>query len=516
MGRRAAPGDPPQEATGDDAPRGSARASFTLVTQYYPPERGAAQVRLGLDRGGPRRGEADEVEVVTALPNYPLGRIFDGWSRRRCNATTEVGCRGPPCLDLGIDGQRPRPDPQLPVVRRHVAARLGDDAAYGTGSWSSTRPCSARSRRCLVARLRRQAVAIIVADLWVDSIVEIGTIPRGPRDRVPSVGWSAGCSAGRDAVTAVTEGVRDALRRQGRRSEHGLAWLPNGADTDLFAPGPEDPTVRERAGARAGRPPAALRRDARLRARAGGGARCSEPARATIRSAFVLVGDGSEKPELVRRGPAAEARQRDVPRPRRARGGRPAAPDARPLGWPPCARATSTGPSAPPRRCRRWPPATPVIYSGDDEGSRLVASHRRPGSSPRPAMRRSWQPRSGRWSPIPDEAARYRGGGPELDRGARQLAPPGRRLARAARCAGSRRRGRRVGPRRWPFDEPVRAVPAGAGPGAARVRDRVRAAGAPAPTRRSVPSRRGGPRPPPVVGRGGAGSGTRRRGCARW
>ena len=56
-------------------------ASFLVVTQYYPPERGAAQVRLGalvaeLDRRGHR------VEVLTAIPNYPTGALFPGWSRR--------------------------------------------------------------------------------------------------------------------------------------------------------------------------------------------------------------------------------------------------------------------------------------------------------------------------------------------------------------------------------------------------------------------------------------------------
>jgi len=53
-----------------------------LLTQYFPPEMGAPQVRLSelgerlIDRGW-------EVEALTAIPNYPTGRIFPAYSRWR-------------------------------------------------------------------------------------------------------------------------------------------------------------------------------------------------------------------------------------------------------------------------------------------------------------------------------------------------------------------------------------------------------------------------------------------------
>ena len=49
-----------------------------ILTQYYPPEIGAAQVRLSaLARGFVRRGH--QVTVVTAMPNYPAGRLQPGY-----------------------------------------------------------------------------------------------------------------------------------------------------------------------------------------------------------------------------------------------------------------------------------------------------------------------------------------------------------------------------------------------------------------------------------------------------
>lgn len=55
----------------------------TILTQYYPPEIGAPQRRLAqLADGLVARGH--EVIVLTAMPNYPTGKIFagyGGWSR---------------------------------------------------------------------------------------------------------------------------------------------------------------------------------------------------------------------------------------------------------------------------------------------------------------------------------------------------------------------------------------------------------------------------------------------------
>lgn len=52
-----------------------------LLTQYFPPEIGAAQTRL-FELGHELVALGWEVEVLTALPNYPTGRIFDGYDPR--------------------------------------------------------------------------------------------------------------------------------------------------------------------------------------------------------------------------------------------------------------------------------------------------------------------------------------------------------------------------------------------------------------------------------------------------
>jgi glycosyltransferase involved in cell wall biosynthesis len=339
---------------------------ITLVTQYYPPERGAAQVRLGsIVADLVARGH--EVDVVTALPNYPLGRIFDGWRHRPVQSRREQGA----------------------VVRRvWVWAAMGSGVSrmvnYGSfGVMSLLGLAGARRSRwvvveyptlfgalpaVLVARARRQKVAVIVADLWIDSIVEMATLPDGRLIELlrRAERWMLRRA---DAVTAVTDGVREALVAKGVRQDH-LAWLPNGADTELFRPAPPDAGVRRRLG---------LAEDEQLFLYAGthgyvhgldvvldaAAQLADEPVR------FVLVGDGSEKPALRERAARMGLRNVEFLD--------PVAPDevARLLTCATAGLATvregdvyRTIRSA--KALPTMSSGRPVIYSGDDEGARLV------------------------------------------------------------------------------------------------------------------------------------------------
>src|SRR5438876_2212181 len=54
---------------------------WLILTQYFPPEIGATQVRLAaLTKELERLGH--DVEVVTGLPNYPTGHVFPGYQRK--------------------------------------------------------------------------------------------------------------------------------------------------------------------------------------------------------------------------------------------------------------------------------------------------------------------------------------------------------------------------------------------------------------------------------------------------
>lgn len=53
-----------------------------LLTQYFPPEIGAAQTRL-FELGQELSNLGWEVEVLTALPNYPRGQVFEGYDVKK-------------------------------------------------------------------------------------------------------------------------------------------------------------------------------------------------------------------------------------------------------------------------------------------------------------------------------------------------------------------------------------------------------------------------------------------------
>ncbi|MEI7837581.1 MAG: glycosyltransferase WbuB, partial [Planctomycetota bacterium] len=52
-----------------------------IFTQYYPPEMGAPQARL-FELATRLRRKGHQVTVLTAMPNYPTGKVFNGYRWR--------------------------------------------------------------------------------------------------------------------------------------------------------------------------------------------------------------------------------------------------------------------------------------------------------------------------------------------------------------------------------------------------------------------------------------------------
>jgi colanic acid biosynthesis glycosyl transferase WcaI len=65
-----------------DASVSRTRPRLCILTQYFLPEMGAAQNRLA-ELGTRLVKLGWQVEVLTALPNYPTGKIFDGYIQNR-------------------------------------------------------------------------------------------------------------------------------------------------------------------------------------------------------------------------------------------------------------------------------------------------------------------------------------------------------------------------------------------------------------------------------------------------
>ena len=217
---------------------------FLILSQYFPPEPGAAQGRLAA-LARQLKDFGHQVEVVTSLPNYPCGRIFPEY-------------RGSAYKHELWDG--------IPV--HHVWTYASQGAGlrrlfnYGsfavasfTGLLKSKRPdyifvesppLSIAIPAFLSALAWRSPVIFNVSDLWPDSIVDLrlmreGWLIRRARNLEQSSYHHA------RYVCAVTEGIRDGLLGKGVPPEK-ILFLPNGVDVRLFTPTIANEKLRQKLG----------------------------------------------------------------------------------------------------------------------------------------------------------------------------------------------------------------------------------------------------------------------------
>jgi glycosyltransferase involved in cell wall biosynthesis len=266
-----------------------------ILTQYFPPETGAAQNRLAavvqeLGRLGHR------VEVVTGMPNYPSARIFPDY--RGAFYRFE--------LWEGVPVHRVWLYPSLGAGLKRLLNYVSFSACSLWGLLKSTKPDyifveSPPLLTCIPAfiasRLWGVPYIFNVADLWPDSARELGLIGDGLLLRAAQVleRWAYEKAA---YVNAVTEGIRARLITKGVPAQK-LLFLPNGVDTRLIQPRPPDQLLKD-----------SLRLDGKKLVLYAGTHSYANALEHVLSAAvlltgdrdihFLFIGDGSEKIHLVR------------------------------------------------------------------------------------------------------------------------------------------------------------------------------------------------------------------------
>jgi colanic acid biosynthesis glycosyl transferase WcaI len=99
----------------------------------------------------------------------------------------------------------------------------------------------------LYGRMHRAKVLFNVADLWPDSVLEMGIMRDGSLIRMAAAleRWVYRKS---DFVIAITEGVRETLENRKHVPGSKLLFLPNGVDLDQFAPQSADLALKRELG----------------------------------------------------------------------------------------------------------------------------------------------------------------------------------------------------------------------------------------------------------------------------
>lgn len=270
-----------------------------ILTQYYPPEHGAPQNRLH-DFAKRAVSAGHQVTVMTAMPNYPRGKIFPEY-QLQCTCREE------------IDGVK--------VVRSWIYASRSKGlitqlTVYFSFVFSSmffglfrlpradfliceSPPLFLGFSAVFLKILKGAKLVMNISDLWPESAVQLGLI--GPGLKLSILEWFERFLYRQSTlVTCQTEGIVDGVKKSFNKANTLL--FPNGVDLEMFQPQKRSAKFAAELG---------LKKDTLVVGYGGNHGRSqalSQVLEAALIVAendenvdFLLFGDGPEKDELVKK-----------------------------------------------------------------------------------------------------------------------------------------------------------------------------------------------------------------------
>lgn len=214
---------------------------FLILTQYFEPEIGAPQVRFKSFLSNLLK-LGHQAEVVTALPNYPTGKIFPEYKGKFYTFETRNG---------------------VSVHRVWIFAALGGGVARILNYFSfalfslyciwkvkppdyifvESPPLSLGIVGYLYAKIFRCKVIFNVADLWPDSVKELGVV--NSQVVLKTAYWLEDfIYRHSDYINSVTKQTIRTLHEKKNVPMDKLKFLPNGVDTEIFFPAEANVSIR--------------------------------------------------------------------------------------------------------------------------------------------------------------------------------------------------------------------------------------------------------------------------------
>lgn len=203
---------------------------IALLTQYYPPETGAPQNRLhSLARFLQSRGFS--VEVVTALPNYPKNKIFEGY-------------RAKFSVKEDIDGISVHRCWIFVTGRTGIVVRLLNYFSFTITSlfkllqlprtdWilCESPPLFLGMTAVVAARIKGSKLIFNVSDLWPESAEKLGIVTNKFLLRA-AYKLEAWIYRNAYLVSGQTKGIVRSI--SSRFPEKKVVWVPNGIDQNFL------------------------------------------------------------------------------------------------------------------------------------------------------------------------------------------------------------------------------------------------------------------------------------------
>ena len=203
-----------------------------ILTQYYPPEIGAPQNRLHeLTIRLKKKGV--QVEVLTALPNYPKMEVFEGYRNRQKREET-------------IEGITVHRSWIYVSPSKSIIARLLNYFSFVWSSyWRGRRLQSfdylmvespplflGYSAMALSKKLNAKLI-FNVSDLWPESAEKLGLVTNKGLLKM-AYKLEKKCYKASALITGQTQGIVNDIKQ--RFPEKKVSWLPNGVDISFYDP----------------------------------------------------------------------------------------------------------------------------------------------------------------------------------------------------------------------------------------------------------------------------------------
>lgn len=222
--------------------RMTTKLRLLLITQYFPPETGAPQARLyELALGLIAQGW--EVQVITAMPNYPKGVIHEGYRGKLMARETIDG------IDVIRTAIYPTKSASLIPRLTNYFSFVFSSVLFGcfhvkrpTVLMVESPPLFLGLAGICYKFLLRTPLIMNISDLWPGTMVSMGMLQNGWKLRAAER-LERMCYYFSDAVTGqskeIIKGVADV-------NDHvPVIHIPNGCDCNFFGPEKHDPTFFE-------------------------------------------------------------------------------------------------------------------------------------------------------------------------------------------------------------------------------------------------------------------------------
>ena len=203
-----------------------------ILTQYYPPEIGAPQNRLH-ELAIRLKKKGVQVEVLTALPNYPKMEVFEGYRNRQKREET-------------IEGITVHRSWIYVSPSKSIIARLLNYFSFVWSSyWRGRRLQSfdylmvespplflGYSAMALSKKLNAKLI-FNVSDLWPESAEKLGLVTNKGLLKM-AYKLEKKCYKASALITGQTQGIVNDIKQ--RFPEKKVSWLPNGVDISFYDP----------------------------------------------------------------------------------------------------------------------------------------------------------------------------------------------------------------------------------------------------------------------------------------